>query len=426
MPLVEAMGEQPLHTLRVFAGFAVGLMVCAVLVSVPALQWAPAHAQTLAEVKKKVEKKVEKKGPAPKDGQKDQQGRTAFTAEDESAAVIPGIADARAWGDSETDFARLLPPASGPWLAISGGGSDGAYGGGVLAGWTESGTRPEFAVVTGSSIGALIAPFAFLGPRYDDEIRKNFTTIAAADIFEDRMTRDSLFDYWPLKRVIEQRITAKLLAEIAAEHARGRRLFVATTNLDAGRRVVWNMGAIAARGDDKALKLFRDVLLASSSIPGFFSPVSIEVEAGGKRFEEMHNDGTLTAPFFVVPESMLSASSASRPPLTQLYVIVNSKLGPEFQMSDRSIPSVLGRSIAVALTAALQADVSLIRVGAQRHGIALRIAHVDATFNYPSRGPFDGKYMQALYDVGVAAGKSGTAFKDALPDLSQRGSNKAQ
>ena len=123
------------------------------------------------------------------------------------------------------------------------------------------------AVVTGASIGALIAPFAFLGPRYDDEIRKNFTTIAAADIFEDRMTRDSLFDYWPLKRLIEQRMTAKLLAEIAAEHARGRRLFVATTNLDAGRRVVWNMGAIAAKGDDRSIKLFRDILLASSSIP---------------------------------------------------------------------------------------------------------------------------------------------------------------
>ena len=137
--------------------------------------------------------------------------------------------------------------ASGPWLAISGGGSDGAYGGGVLAGWTQSGTRPEFAVVTGSSIGALIAPFAFLGPRYDEEIRKNFTTISAADIFEDRATPDSLFDHWPLRRQVEQRITPALLAEIAAEHARGRRLLVATTNLDAGRRVIWNMGAIAAR-----------------------------------------------------------------------------------------------------------------------------------------------------------------------------------
>jgi len=413
-----------LQTLRVFAGFAVGLMVCAVLATAPTLRPAPAHAQKLAEVKKKIERKVDKKGPATKDGPKDSAERAPFTADDEDVAVIPGIPDARVWGDSETDFARVLPQASGPWLAISGGGSDGAYGGGVLAGWTESGTRPEFAVVTGSSIGALVAPFAFLGPRYDDEIKKNFTTIAAADIFEDRLTRDSLFDDWPLKRIIEQRVTTKLLSEIAAEHARGRRLFVATTNLDAGRRVVWNMGAIAARGDDKALKLFRDVLLASCTIPGFFSPVGIEVEARGKLLEEMHNDGTLTAPFFVVPESMLSGTT--RPPLTQVYVIVNSKLGPEFNMPARSVPGVLGRSIAVALTAALRAQVALIHAGAQRHGFGLRVAHVDETFNFPSRGVFDGKYMQALYDVGVAAGKKGTAFEDALPDLSQRGSTNAR
>ena len=402
---------------RVLTGFAIALMICAVSLSVPELQWAPAHAQT--------KKKVEKKAAAPKETAKEQE-RAPFTAEDQDAAVVPGIPDARAWGDSETDFARLLPQASGPWLAISGGGSDGAYGGGVLAGWSESGTRPEFAVVTGVSIGSLVAPFAFLGSRYDEEIRKNFTTVGAADIFEDRVTRDSLVDYWPLKALIEQRVTAKLLSEIATEHARGRRLFVVTTNLDAGRRVVWNMGAIAARGDDKALKLFRDILLASSSIPGFFSPVSVAVEANGKKFEEMHNDGTITAPFFVLPETMFSASGKSRPPLSQLYVIVNSKLSPEFGMTGRSIPGVLGRSIAVALTAALRTEVMLINAGAQRHGIALRIAHVDPTFNYPSRGLFDGRYMQALYDFGLAAGKKGTAFESTLPDLSLRGAGNPQ
>jgi hypothetical protein len=408
-----------LHKLHYLNSAVTALTVCTLLAFVPPLQWASAQAQQLAEVNKRSAKKA----PGPKEEKRGPQERTAFSVEDEDTAVVAGVTDARVWGDSEADFVRLLPQASGPWLAISGGGSDGAYGGGVLAGWTESGTRPEFAVVTGASIGALIAPFAFLGSRYDDEIRKNFTTMTAADIFEDRVTRDSLFDHWPLKRQVEQRVTAKLLAEIATEHARGRRLFVATTNLDAGRRVIWNMGAIAARGDEKGLKLFRDVLLASCSIPGFFSPVGIEVEANGKRFQEIHGDGTLTAPFFVVPESILSASTTLRPPLSQIYVIVNSKLGPEFKMPDRNIPGVLGRSIAVALTSALRAEVALLYVGAQRHGIGLRIAHVDPAFNHPSRGPFDGKYMQALYEFGVAAGKKGTAFEDTLPDVSLRGSN---
>ena len=390
---------------------------CALLTLGPPLEWAMAQQAVVAK------KRAPKKQPAPKEAKSTEQERPPFSAEEDEAASISGIADAKAWGDSATDFARLLPQASGPWLAISGGGSDGAYGGGVLAGWTESGSRPEFAAVTGSSIGALIAPFAFLGSRHDDDIRKNFTTISAADIFEDRQTPDSLFDYWPLRRQIEQQISPNLLAEIAAEHARGRRLFVATTNLDAGRRVIWNMGAIAARGDDKSLKLFRDVLLASSSIPGFFSPVRIEVESNGKRFVEIHGDGTLTTPFFVLPETMLSASSPSGPPFTQLYVIVNSKLDSEFKMPDHNIPGVLGRSIAVALTAALRSEVALVYGGAQRHGIALRIAHVDPSFNYPSRGPFDGKYMQALYEFGLAAGRKGTAFGDSLPNLSLRGQN---
>jgi Patatin-like phospholipase len=390
---------------------------CALLALAPPVEWALAQQVTV------VKKRAAKKKPAPKETKNEEQERTPFSAEEDEAAAIPGIADARAWGDSATDFARLLPQASGPWLAISGGGADGAYGAGVLAGWTEAGSRPEFAAVTGSSIGALIAPFAFLGPRHDDDIRKNFTTISAADIFEDRQTSDSLFDYWPLRRQIEQQISPNLLAEIAAEHARGRRLFVATTNLDAGRRVIWNMGAIAARGDDKSLKLFRDVLLASSSIPGFFSPVRIEVDSNGKRFVEIHGDGTLTTPFFALPESMLSASFPAGPPFTQLYVIVNSKLDPEFKMPDHNIPGVLGRSIGVALTSALRSEVALVYAGAQRHGIALRIAHVDPSFIYPSRGPFDGKYMQALYEFGLAAGRKGTAFGDSLPNLSLRGQN---
>jgi len=402
------------------AAFAAGLMLCTL--SLGPVPFEGASAQTLAQAKKK----VDRKSPAPKRTAKEQheRERTPFTVEEDDAAVIPGIPDARVWGDSETAFARLLPQASGPWLAISGGGSDGAYGAGVLTGWTQSGTRPEFAVVTGASIGALIAPFAFLGSRYDEDVHKNFTTIGAADIFEDRVTRDSLFDYWPLKRQVEQQVTAKLLSEIAAEHARGRRLFVATTNLDAGRRVIWNMGAIAARGDEAALQLFRAILLASSSIPGFFSPVLIEVESKGKKFHEMHSDGTITAPFFVVPEGMLSATGAARPPLSQLYVLVNSKLGPEFKMSDRNVPGVLGRSIAVALTAALRAELMLVYAGAQRLGISVRVARVDQAFDYPSRGPFDGKYMQALYEFGVAAGKKGAAFDAALPELSMHAPGK--
>ena len=196
-------------------------------------------------------------------------------------------------------------------------------------------------------------------------------------------------------------MTRKLLSDIAAEHRRGRRLLVATTNLDAGRRMVWNMGAIAERGDEKALKLFRDVLLASCSIPGFFSSVAIEVEANGKKFQEMHSDGTITAPFFVVPERMLSAASKSRPPLDQLYVIVNSRLAHDFRCRTAASAGVLGRSIDVALTSAMRAEIMLMAGGAQRTGSGCA-SPMSTSFSHPARGPFDGQYMHALFETASA------------------------
>ena len=319
------------------------------------------------------------------------------------------------WGDSDTEFEKVLPQASGPWLALSGGGADGAYGAGLITGWSESGKRPDFALVSGVSIGALIAPYAFLGPTRDAQLRDNFLSINAGDVFEDHATPDSLLDSWPLQRLIEKRVTAELLAASAVEHKKGRRLLVVTTNLDSGRRVVWNMGAIAGKGDDKSLKLFRDILLASSSIPGFFPPVSIDVEANGKKFQEMHNDGTLTAPFFVAPEAMFSGASGRLPP--EVYVIINSKLNPEFSVTEHRLSLILGRSIGVGLTAALRAELLLTLAGAQRQGITLNVSHVDESFSHPAHGLFDPDYMKALFEFGQQAAKGGSAFETVRPSL---------
>ena len=212
-----------------------------------------------------------------------------FSAQEDETAIVSGFPDVRFFSTSERDFSRALSltngTSSGPWLALSAGGVDGAFGAGLLSGWSTRGTRPDFAVVTGVSAGALIAPYAFLGARYDDQLRTALTTITDADVFEDGRTPASLLDTWPLRQLLEKRITPQLLADVAAEHRRGRRLFVATANLDAGRTTVWNMGAIATRGDDAALKLFRDVLLASASLPGIFPPVYFDVEIEWASFQ---------------------------------------------------------------------------------------------------------------------------------------------
>jgi predicted acylesterase/phospholipase RssA len=383
-------------------------VVCAV--SWPSLPGLPHSAnQAYAATKKKAPKAPPKHTPTTQTPA-EAAARTPFSAEDQTAAGIAGIPDARAWGDSADDFKRVLPSVNGPWLALSGGGADGAFGAGLLSGWSASGKRPEFAVVTGASIGALISPYAFLGSSQDDELNKNFTEITAADVFEDKSTPESLFDTWPLKKLIEKRVSMDMLTAIAAEHRKGRRLLVVTTNLDAGRRVIWNMGAIAERGDERALKLFRDVLLASSSIPGFFQPVAIDVEANGKKFQEMHLDGTITAPFFIAPESIFSTAGA-RLPTSQIYVIVNSKLASDFSMPERNVKMILARTIGVALTTELRAELLLTTVAAQRLGLGLDAAYVPDTFQQVNRSLFDREYMEALYKLGAERAKNGTAFE---------------
>src|ERR1700722_3896544 len=395
-----------------------GLTLCAFLVAwLPFEPWpAQAVAQTAAPVLKQVAKK--KAPPAAKSAPKAaptetnaKPERPSFSLEDEADAVVLGIPDARAWGDSEDEFARLLPKVDGPWLAMSGGGSDGAYAAGLLTGMTQAGNRPDFAVVTGASIGALIAPYAFLGPRYDAQLQEQFTTIMAGDIFEDRPTSDSLMDSWPLKRTIEQRVTPQLLADIAAEHRRGRRLLAVTINLDAGRRVIWNMGAIAERGDDKALQLFRSVLLASASIPGIFPPVLITAESHGKELQELHNDGTITAPFFIAPESVLAGTGTVHLPTKQLYVIANAKLSQQFDLTTPQTALVLGRSISLALQSGLRIEILLTLAAAQKQGMSLSVAQIDPEFQHPSRGAFDPEYMKALFDFAVEQAKKGKAFE---------------
>ena len=399
------------------AGLALGAFLVAGL---PFEPWpVQALGQTGAAAPKQVPKQLKKKAPAAKGAPKAggpaetnaKPARPSFGLEDEADAVVLGMPEARAWGDSEDEFARLLPKAEGPWLAMSGGGSDGAYAAGLLIGMTQAGNRPEFAVVTGASIGALIAPYAFLGPRYDEQLRQQFTTITAGDIFEDRPTSDSLMDSWPLKRTIEQRVTPQLLADIAAEHRRGRRLLAVTTNLDAGRRVIWNLGAIAERGDDKALQLFRSVLLASASIPGIFPPVLIAAESHGKELQELHNDGTITAPFFIAPESVLAGTGTVHLPTKQLYVIANAKLSQQFDVTAPQTSIVLGRSISLALQSGLRIELLLTLAAAQKQGVSLSVAQIDPEFQHPARGAFDPDYMKALFDFAVEQAKQGKAFE---------------
>ena len=275
--------------------------------------------------------------------------RVPSTKEQQAVATIPGIPNARVWSDDRADtlLARARSdvragaagrPGAINVLAISGGGSNGAYGAGLLIGWSDRGTRPEFTVVTGASAGALIAPFAFLGSTYDPVLKNLFSEGIGEELLQidglSAIFGAGVFKTEPLKRLIARYVDEPMLERIAAEYRKGRRLLVVTTNLDAQRTAVWDMGAIASSGAPGALELFRDVLVASASVPGVYSPVLINVEGEGRRFDEMHVDGGVRANLLVVPESLLLSSvpppaSGVRP---RVYILMNNKLEQDFEM----------------------------------------------------------------------------------------------
>jgi hypothetical protein len=347
--------------------------------------------------------------------------RTPFTLDDQKAAQVPGIPDVRFFADDPDAFLKAMPKKPGPWLAVSGGGADGAYAAGVLNGWsTAPGGRPEFSVITGISTGAAIAPFVFLGKAYDEKLRENYTTINAGDIFEDLDTDQSLVDTWPLKDLIAKQVTPELLKAVAEQHRKGRRLYVGTMNLDSERRVIWDLGAIAAKGGEEGLALFRDVILASSSVPGLFPPVTIDLEANGKCVREVHIDGSVGGPFYIGPQDWLEGEANFKLPATELYVLLNAKSQPYFEMVQQNVLSLLARGISIALKFAGRIDTDRAQDAANKDGVKFHLAYITEDFNHPYQGAFDGVYMKALFDWGEAEAKAGKAFHDGLPVYAAR------
>jgi hypothetical protein len=337
--------------------------------------------------------------------------RTPYTEEDRYSAIVPGLPGIRFWADSLGAYMDALPREKGPWLVLSSGGSAGAYGAGVLYGLSQAGKRPDFTVVTGVSIGAVMAPYAFLGQKYDEQLRESFLSLNSAEVFEDAQRPDSLVDTWPLNDFLAKRITPQLLADVAAEHRKGRRLFVLTADLDSERAVIWNMGAIAAHGGEAAAKLFRQVLLAASAIPGVFPPVLIDAEANGRKFQEMHVDGGVVGPFYVAPSGWMIEATSEPLPASEIYVIVHSKLTPEFDVTGREKIFILGRTISQAIKAGAQGMIALASRAASRDGIGFSVAYIDSSFNVKAETSFDPKQMTALFNLGVEQAKNGTAFR---------------
>ena len=291
-------------------------------------------------------------------------------------------------------------------LALSGGGADGAFGAGVLRGWTESGNRPRFDIVTGVSTGALMSVFAFLGPRYDDILEDLYTRTNNSRIYRRKpllagLTGASMYDYTPLKHEIERLVNESLLDEIAREHRRGRRLYVATTNLDAGRLVVWDIGLIAASGHPRRARIVQKILRASAAVPGFFKPVYIQPLPDNPA-RQMHVDGSVKAPF-LVQEFMLLPSAREK----VVRVVVNGRLreNPKGEAVQPNTIAISRRSIRELLRTMMRKTVFQTQVLARRHGGRYQVISIpESAPPTPDPLDFDPAHMRKLYEIGRRMG----------------------
>jgi predicted acylesterase/phospholipase RssA len=319
-----------------------------------------------------------------------------------------------------SSLGRPIPPES--LLAISGGGDNGAFGAGVLVGWSESRTRPSFKIVTGISTGALIAPLAFVGPEYDPLVAEMYTTIGQSDIFEKRpvlagLVSDALADSTPLQNLIAKYVDANLVTRIAEESRRGRALVIITTNLDAGVPVIWNIGAIAESERPEAIGLIRKILLASASIPGFFPPVMLDVTVNGDAHQEMHVDGGASMQTFLYPAALqvrkIPDGGGPRP--RTAYVIRNGRLTQGWDEVARSTPAIATRAVATLITNSGVGDLYRIYALAKRDDVRLQLAYIGGDFEQPHAAEFDREYMVKLFEYGRAKARSGYPWRGAPP-----------
>ena len=316
-------------------------------------------------------------------------------------------------------------------LAISGGGPNGAFGAGFLCGWTVEGSRPTFKLVTGISTGALTAPYAFLGPEYDHLLKEVYTTVRTKNILHRYNPlsilsgKDSFTSSAPLQELIKNHVDMALLKAISKMHSEGRRLYIGTTHMDAQRLVIWNMGVIAQLGTPDALELFRNVLLASASVPIAMPPVFFSVEVDGNRYDEMHTDGsTMTQVFFHGGSLDLATAAQSSGlvigdrPIARLYVIRNGKMLPELEQIPRNLQKITSRAFQTTLKTAVLNSLFRMYVFARREQSELFYVAIPVDYVPDTEEPFDREEMNKLFEIGFARATSADPWNKELPGLS--------
>ena len=360
--------------------------------------------------------------------------------------TVLGIVNARYWAWIDTRGAALvnewqdslereriiagldgrLPQAN--YLSVSGGGGDGAFGAGLICGWSDAGTLPTFKLVTGVSTGSMIAPFVFLGGPYIERLRQIYTTISDKDIRTMRALNglygvvfgDAISDTTPLYELISRYVDKQMLADIAAAYDNGRLLMIATASLDQQRPILWNIGPIAASGHPDSLELVRKIILASASIPGVFPPVMIKVEANRQQYQEMNVDAGVVAQMFLYPIDLglrMNLQTGRFARMRNAYVIRNGRLDPDWASVNRDFLTITGRAIDTMIHYLGYNDILRLYETSKRDNVDYNLAFIETDFLRKKRDVFDPEYMKALFDYAYEKGRRGYAWHKQPPAL---------
>jgi len=317
-------------------------------------------------------------------------------------------------------------------LVISGGGDWGAFGAGVLKGWSRAAgehARPQFDIVTGVSTGALIAPFAFLGDAQSIERIVQLYRNPQEDIAVSRgwlffLPRNpSLYILPGLERELRSVLDRPMLERLAAEQRTGRALLVNTTNIDLGEMRAWDLleesRSALARNDDSHL---HGILLASAGIPAVFPARSIG--------DYLYVDGAITGNILYFAdvqdgEGVLARWRAAHPgaasPRVRYWVIFNNQLRFPPQVTRDRWPDIMSRSTIMGTQTStvnairhLYAKAELQRLK-YKADVQVRLISVPDEYLPSKPGTFVREVMNELADLGERMGADPKSWRTESP-----------
>ncbi|GEA50974.1 hypothetical protein VIN01S_17780 [Vibrio inusitatus NBRC 102082] len=309
-------------------------------------------------------------------------------------------------------------------LALSGGGVNGAFSAGILNAWSEEGTRPDFDLITGVSTGAIVAVFAYLGPEYDEDLKRYYTEIPVGDMFQrysilKLLSQNSFLDTSDFERKVRSTIDKSMLDRMKLEREKGRILLIGTTNLDNQKMALWDIGRIAQLSSSEALQLIQDIIIASSSIPGAFPAKLISMSHMGEEYNELHVDGGVSRQVFLIPQ-WINGTIESSGHVHNIYVIRNGTLKARFNEVENGISSVSASAISTLLRRQGIGDVEYIYHFSERNRYPFNLAHIDNDFRPTKLDALSLDYMNAVYEYGFNKFKDRTLWLDAPPSVSAK------